>query len=107
MKVERQRYIRFRIFSERPVPVDEKELATVIWRQYNGLFGEVKSGKAGFWITDYDPKAQEGTIRCAHVVQDELVAALTLITSINDVTAAVDTVKTSGTLAKLGEKTGA
>ncbi len=107
MKVERQRYIRFRIFSERPAPIDAKELATVIWRQYNGLFGEVKSGKAGFWIIDYDPKTQEGTIRCAHIVQDELVAALTLITSINDVAAAVDTIKTSGTLAKLGEKIGA
>ncbi len=107
MKEERQRYIRFRIFSERPVPADEKELATFIWRQYNGLFGEVKSGKAGFWIIDYDPITQEGTIRCAHVVQDELVAALTLVTSINDVAAAVDTLKTSGTLAKLAEKTSA
>jgi RNase P/RNase MRP subunit POP5 len=105
VKVERQRYIRFRIFSERPAPVDAKELATVIWRQYNGLFGEVKSGKAGFWIIDYDPKTQEGTIRCAHVVQDELVAALTLLTSINDVAVAVDTLRTSGTLAKLAEKT--
>lgn len=102
MKVERQRYIKFRIFSERPVPVDAKDLATAVWRQYNGLFGEVKSGKAGFWIIDYDPKAQEGIIRCAHVVQDELVAALTLITSINDVPAAFDTIKTAGTLAKLG-----
>jgi RNase P/RNase MRP subunit POP5 len=101
MKVERQRYIRFRIFSERPVSIDSKELATLVWRQYNGLFGEIKSGKAGFWIIDYDVKLQEGTIRCAHVVQDELVAALTLLTSINDVDVAIDTVNTSGILAKV------
>ncbi|NMC05955.1 MAG: hypothetical protein GYA24_12130 [Candidatus Lokiarchaeota archaeon] len=105
MKIERQRYVKFRIFSERPIHVDAKDLATIIWRQYNGLFGEVKSGKAGFWIIEYDPNTQEGIIRCAHVVQDELVSALTLITSINDVPAAIDTIKTAGTLAKLGEKT--
>ncbi|MBN2151037.1 MAG: hypothetical protein JW839_06320 [Candidatus Lokiarchaeota archaeon] len=104
MKIERQRYIRFRIFSERPVVADAKELATFVWRQYNALFGEIKSGKAGFWIIDYDPKVQVGTIRCAHVVQDELVAALTLITSINEVPASVDTIRTAGTLAKLDEK---
>lgn len=101
MKIERQRYVKFRVFSENPVIIDAKELSQYIWRQYNGLFGEIKSGKAGFWITDYDARTQEGTIRCSHVVLDELVAALTLLTSINDVEVAIDTIKTSGIIDKL------
>ena len=101
MKTERQRYVRFQIFSFRPVNIDVKDLAQIIWRQYNNLFGEVKSGKAGFWITDYDGKTLEGTIRCSNIVLDELVATLTLITSINDVDVAIDTVKTSGIHKKL------
>nr|MDO8110264.1 Rpp14/Pop5 family protein [Candidatus Sigynarchaeota archaeon] len=101
VKTERQRYVRFRLFSERPVNADVKELAQAIWRQYNSLFGEVKSGKAGFWITDYDVKSREGTIRCSNTVLDELVASLTLITTINDIEVAIDTIKTSGIHKKL------
>jgi len=101
MKIERQRYVRFKLFTERPMVIDAKQLSQFIWRQYNGLFGEIKSGKAGFWITDYDERTQEGTIRCAHVVLDELVAALTLLIAIDDVPVAIDTIKTSGIMDKL------
>ena len=101
MKIERQRYVRFNIFSEQSLIIDAKQLAQFIWRQYNSLFGEIKSGKAGFWITDYDENTQEGTIRCSHLVLDELVATLTLLTSINDASVAFDTIKTSGILDKL------
>jgi len=103
MKIERQRYVRFNVFSEHPLGIDAKQLSQFIWRQYNALFGEIKSGKAGFWIIDYDEKSQEGTIRCAHVVLDELVAALTLLTSIDDIAVAIDTIKTSGIIDKLPE----
>ncbi|HME54747.1 MAG TPA: Rpp14/Pop5 family protein [Candidatus Lokiarchaeia archaeon] len=103
MKIERQRYVRFKMFSERPVVIDAKQLSQFIWRQYNSLFGEIKSGKAGFWITDYDETTQAGTIRCAGIVLDELVAALTLLTSINDILVAFDTIKTSGVIDKLPE----
>jgi RNase P/RNase MRP subunit POP5 len=108
MKIERQRYVRFKIFSEQPVIIDAKQLSQFIWRQYNSLFGEIKSGKAGFWITDYDEQTQEGTIRCAGIVLEELVVALTLLTSINDALVAFDTIKTSGIMDKLpapGEST--
>jgi RNase P/RNase MRP subunit POP5 len=102
-QVERQRYVKFSIFSEEPVPIDAKGISTLIWRQYNALFGEIKSGRAGFWITDYDPEAQSGIIRCSHSVLEELVTAMTLLTQVGTIDAAFDTTATSGTLKGLGQ----
>ncbi len=100
-KEERQRYVKFRIFSTVPVSLDDKALAQCIWREYKALYGEIKSGKAGFWIIEYNDATQQGTIRCAHTALDELVTTLALTTSINDSPVSIDTVKTSGMLGKV------
>jgi RNase P/RNase MRP subunit POP5 len=102
-QVERQRYVKFSIASEGPVQIDAKGISSLIWRQYNALFGEIKSGRAGFWITDYDEAAQSGIIRCSHSVLEELVTAVTLITQVGGIDAAFDTTATSGTLKGLGQ----
>ncbi|MHA1370921.1 MAG: Rpp14/Pop5 family protein [Promethearchaeota archaeon] len=100
-KKERQRYIKFRIFSEKPLNIESKEIAKAIWRNFNFLFGEIKSGKAGFWIMEYDVHDQEGIIRCSNAVLYDLIATLTLITELNSIKVSIDTVKTSGLISRV------
>ncbi|MHA1679382.1 MAG: Rpp14/Pop5 family protein [Promethearchaeota archaeon] len=98
---ERQRYVKFSIFSNRNLEISAKPLANLVWRAYSRLYGEIKSGKAGFWIIEYDIEKQEGIIRCSHLVLDELITTLTLITRIDGEPVAIDTVKSSGTIKQL------
>lgn len=98
---ERQRYVKFHIFSRKKITTDRKELAHLLWRNFNYLFGEIKSGKAGFWIMDYDAEKQEGIIRCSHLVFEEMITTLTLINSINETRMSIDTIKSSGIMRKL------
>lgn len=78
-----------------------KELAQMIWRNYNYLFGEIQSGKAGFWIMEYNTDKQEGIIRCSHLVFEEMITTLTLINTIHETRVSIDTIKSSGIVKKL------
>lgn len=99
--MERQRYVKFRIVAGRDASIDEKLLAQAIWRQFGALFGEIRSGKAGLWITAFDPASREGIIRCSNAVLDEVIATLALLTSIDGVPVSIDTSRTSGIAGKL------
>ncbi|MHA1793916.1 MAG: Rpp14/Pop5 family protein [Promethearchaeota archaeon] len=100
-KKERQRYVRFRVFSREYLQLNEKIIANVIWRQFNSLFGEVESGRAGFWIVDFSTEKNEGIIRCAHRAFEKLICTMTLITVINEIEVSIDTYKTSGIMNKV------
>ena len=101
VKTERQRYVSFKLISPTPFQLDVKLLADTIWRNYYRLFGEVKSGKAGFWIVEYDENTGDGIIRCSHEVLEELITTMTLITDIDGTPVSFDTVDTSGTIKSL------
>jgi len=100
---EKWRYISFRIEAE--AEVSERDAREGIARSVIRFIGELGASKARPKVIEYDGKRREGIMRCLTEGVGEVRAALALINDLGASKCAVRTLKTSGTLRALREKT--
>ncbi len=97
---EKWRYISFRLECEGSIPASEAKDG--IEKGMLRFIGELGAAKARPKVLEYDGATMEGIVRCETAGLPEVRAALALISSIANRKCAVRTLKTSGTIARLG-----
>lgn len=101
VKLIRQRYILFEIFSEAMNEmINEKNIINTLWRQISTLFGLKISFTSGLWLIKWDPNHNIGIIRCDHLTKEHVIASMAMITHIKQMPVIFHTRYTSGTIKK-------
>lgn len=98
---ERKRYVVFEILSDKPLQY-AKDISKAIETSLISLVGSIGSSKAGLlFLNDrYDTKHQRGIVRVAHTSVDELISAMTLVSSIDSHPVTIRTLGVSGIMKK-------
>lgn len=86
---ERQRYVAFRVDAEAAVTMD-------------GLVETLRELNDWAWVVAFD--GSEGILRCPHTRKDDAIELLRGLEAIGGVAADVETLGTSGTIAKCRRK---
>jgi len=68
------------------------------------LYGEVGTSEENLWLIEFDAEKQRGILRCSHKAQQKVIAALTVITKINEQDVVINVRGVSGTIKKATEK---
>ena len=97
---EKWRYISFKVEGEGGISASEAKDG--IEKGILRFIGELGAAKAKSKVLEYDASKAEGIVRCETAGLPEVRAALALIGSIGSRKCAVRTMKTSGTIARLG-----
>ena len=98
VKIEKQRYILFRIIKENGTIFDKQDFLRLIWRSIWRYFGIKEANKIGLWLIKLNFKEEIGIIRCSNETKEEVISALTLIKEINGKRIILSPIKTSGTI---------
>jgi RNase P/RNase MRP subunit POP5 len=101
MKIERQRYILFKIISDNSNIITEKVLLRAIWQSIWKYFGMREANKIGLWLVELNTLKTYGIIRCSHITKEVVISALTMINEISSIHLILSPIKTSGTLNKI------
>jgi RNase P/RNase MRP subunit POP5 len=93
-----QRYLRFRIISDRPVTFEDARNAATA--SILNWMGEQGAGLANVWVMKnlWDKEKQSGVIRCVPKAVDNIRFAMALVHQIGDSRAVFSVTKVSGTL---------
>lgn len=94
------RYVAFKILSEKPVSQDDTTRAIISSMLHS--FGESGAADTNLWVLEYSYPT--GFLRCSHKSQQQVIAALTLITKIAEQRAAVLVLGVSGTIKRMNKK---
>lgn len=86
---ERQRYVAFRVDAEAPLTMDD-------------LVDELRDRNDWAWAVAFD--GREGILRCPHTRKEDAIALLLGLDAIGGVGVEVETLGTSGTIAKCRRK---
>ena len=68
------------------------------------LHGEVGTSEENLWLIEFDQEKQCGILRCSHKAQQKVIAALTIITKINEQDVVFNVRGVSGTIKKAKAK---
>lgn len=95
---EKKRYIVFKIFSERKL--NYTEFNQVIWKSILDFLGELKASELNLWVIKnlFDEENQKGIIRCSHNSIEEIRAALSLVSYIEDTRVTISIKAVTGTI---------
>lgn len=104
-KLERQRYLLFKIFAEKNQSITKKDLEGLIWSKFKELFGLIMSSRVGLYLTHFDEKDMIGIIRCNHRYLKLTRVALGTISEFQNRKLFVNISKISGTIKNLKQKT--
>ncbi len=98
---EKERYIKFKIFSEESVEYEDLESA--IWNTFLDFYGESGVSKFSLWLIKnlWNPEEQTSIIKCNNNSVQEVVAGLGLISRLGDDRIIIKILGVSGTLRKL------
>ncbi len=102
---EKKRYLAFEVLSRSKISSFEA-VANAVWGRTLEFIGELGAARAGICVIAdrYDPQKQRGIIKVSHTHIDELRAALTMITTIQNQEAIVRSLGASGILKKAVRK---
>ena len=98
VKLERQRYILFKIIKETNLFCEKQDFLNLIWRSIWRYFGMKEANKIGLWLVKLNLEEEIGIIRCTNKTKEEIISALTLIREINGKRIILSPIKTSGTI---------
>lgn len=98
---EKKRYLAFEIISKSKIKAFS-EVSKAIWTSILSFSGVKGAAQMGVWVfpEKYNAENQRGLIRVEHMGMDELKAALTLITQIEQQPVALRSISASGIMAK-------
>ncbi|MEM3585910.1 MAG: Rpp14/Pop5 family protein [Candidatus Jordarchaeaceae archaeon] len=95
MKIYRNRYIAFKVISEKAFSAED--IVHCIWRTLLNLFGEVGGSRTNFWLIDYSGNGN-GILRCTHKSVDIMKSVLAAIYELNGSQLIVHVLGVSGTI---------
>ncbi|WXG40425.1 MAG: Rpp14/Pop5 family protein [Candidatus Freyarchaeum deiterrae] len=95
MKLYRNRYIAFKIFSEAIFSSDD--IVHCVWRTLLSLFGEVGGSRTNFWLIDYSENGY-GILRCTHTSVDMMKSVLATVIDLKGFSLIIDVLGVSGTI---------
>ena len=98
VKLERQRYILFKIIGDNNIFCEKKDILNLIWRSIWRYFGMKEANKIGLWLLKLNLEEEIGIIRCSNKTKEVIISALTLIREINGKRIILSPIKTSGTI---------
>ncbi|MEM5836327.1 MAG: Rpp14/Pop5 family protein [Candidatus Aenigmatarchaeota archaeon] len=98
---ERERYIKFKVISERPISYPDLESS--IWNSFLDFYGELGVSGLSLWIIKnlWNEKEQIGVIKCNNKSVAKVIAALGLIPRLGDSRIVFKILKISGTIRRL------
>lgn len=98
---EKNRYLRFKVHGEQQITFSK--LVEELWEVLIGELGTLNLSEADLWIikNKYDIETGEGVIRTNRDMEDEIRAALTLLTQVEDQEAFIEVKKASGMIDKV------
>ena len=99
---ENWRYIAFELVSN--ANFTDKDIVRAITGANLRLYGEVGTSGENLWLIEYNADKKSGIIRCSHKTQQKVIAALTIITKINEQDVVFNILGVSGTIKKTKEK---
>jgi ribonuclease P/MRP protein subunit POP5 len=96
VKLERQRYILFKIIKEENVQFEKNDILKSIWKSIWRYFGMKEANKIGLWLLELE--TEFGILRCSNHTKELIITVLTLIKEINGKRIILSPIKTSGTI---------
>ena len=96
--IKRDRYMVYRIFSEKKCTLSD--IKSTIWKTYQYLYGLVGSSDAGLYFEIFDEEKQMGLIRCTHTSLHNLLSVISIITKCQDSMIAISPVYITGLIKK-------
>ena len=102
IKREKRRYLALQV--ETSQPFDEGTVLEAVNELIQKLFGEVGASKANLRKIQGFPEQNRLIIRCSHLMLEQVKAAITSTTQINQTQAAIHILAVSGTIKSLTKK---
>jgi len=101
---EKHRYIVFEIISEEPI--EYKDFSKSVWLACLSFLGELKTSESEVKIIRnlFNPRTQQGVIRCRNDATEHVRAALSLITKIGEKNAIIKVLGITGTISSAKRK---
>ncbi len=95
---ERERYLVFEVISESPI--DYKDLSRAMWFSIISFIGESGAGESQARLIKnlYNPKKQQGVIRCRHDMTEKVRASVALVRKIGSINAIIRVLGITGTI---------
>lgn len=101
MKTIRSRYVLFEVINFDKHQFSVNNINRALWDQLQISFGDSLSFKAGLWIIEWNSTNQLGILRFDHLVKEDLLASLAMITQIDRKKVIIHTRKIAGTIKKI------
>ena len=98
VKIEKQRYILFKVIKDDTTYFEEKNFLNSIWQSIWKFFGMKGANKVGLWLLELNLEKNLGIIRCSNKTKEEIITALTFIKDIDGNRVIFSPIKTSGTI---------
>ncbi|MCJ7817677.1 MAG: hypothetical protein MUP60_02400 [Candidatus Thorarchaeota archaeon] len=100
MKNVRRRYLFFKLHQDGP-KIEEKQLSLAIWKSLLSLYGEIQAADSKLYIIEFDESLEEGILQCSLPSLQQVIAAASVIGTIDETTVSFEPRKTSGTIKSL------
>ena len=100
MKKARRRYLLFRLHQNGPL-IDEKQLTMTIWKSLLSLYGEIQAADSKLFMIEYDKSSGYGILECSLPSLQQVIAAASVIGTIDNTAVSFEPRKTSGTIKSL------
>ncbi|MFH1424164.1 MAG: Rpp14/Pop5 family protein [archaeon] len=99
---ENWRYLAFELITN--AKFKETDVVKAMVSSILRFHGELGASYTNVWMIEFNEGKQNGIMRCSHTAVQEVVAAVTLITKIDDKDAGFNILGVSGTIKKCREK---
>jgi len=100
-KIEKQRYILFKIIMEDKNVFKQEVFLNYIWQSIWKYFGMKQANKIGLWLIELDLTYSFGILRCSNETKEEVISSLTFIKQIDGNRVIISPIKTSSTIKKI------
>ncbi|MEX2722232.1 MAG: Rpp14/Pop5 family protein [Candidatus Wukongarchaeota archaeon] len=104
VKVFRNRYLVFKVYTEKEPALDEEDIKQTLFNTARTLFGEAWMAKLDLQLINFNPSTLEGILKCGHKTVTETRAIIATITSLKKEPVSLYVKGVSGTLKRARKK---
>jgi len=98
---ERNRYLTFEVISD--VALERKQIVDAVWSSLLRLHGELGASRTSLWVMDWSVGKKRGILKVNHRSVETLKSSIITVKGINGKPAAINVLRTTGTLRKARE----
>ena len=100
----KKRYVAFKCVGSDSEAISEREAKEEVQKSILAFFGELGYSELNYKFIGYDAKSKTGVVRCTRGKEQQIIACLSLVSSVAGKKARTMPVSVSGTLLTLKEK---